>query len=320
MIAVTGAYGFVGRALCQAIRAQGLPLRALSRGPQADGAAVVVGDLAQLPDLAPALAGVDVLIHLAARVHVMRETAADPLAEFRRANVEATRHLAYAAAAAGVRRLVYASSAKVNGEDSGATPFRADDPPHPQDAYAVSKWEAEQALWRVAAETGLEVVVLRPPLVYGPGVGGNFLRLLRWVQWGAPLPLAALRNRRSLLFVGNLADALLACALKPAAAGQTYLVCDGEACSTPELMRRLAQSMHRPCRLWPCPPAVLRLGTALLGKSAEWQRLAGSLELDDSDLLRRELAWQPPYSAQQGLEITAQWFKQRGNECKQQRP
>lgn len=312
MIAVTGAYGFVGRALCQAMRAQGLPLRALSRGPQADGAAVLVGDLAEQPDLAQALAGVDVLIHLAARVHVMRETAADPLAEFRRANVEASRHLAMAAAAAGVRRLVYVSSAKVNGEDSGATPFRADGPVQPQDAYAQSKWEAEQALRQVAAATGLEVVVLRSPLVYGPGVGGNFLRLLRWVRRGLPLPLAALRNRRSLLYVGNLADALLACALRPAAAGRTYLVCDGEPCSTPELMRRLAQAMGRPSRLWPCPPALLGWATGLLGKTAEWERLAGSLELDDS-ALRRELDWQPPYPAQQGLQETAAWFMQRGN-------
>lgn len=307
LVAVSGANGFVGRAVCAALQSKGIALRPLSRRATPSAAAHVVGDLAERPDLAAALAGADAVIHLAARVHVMRETAADPLVEFSRVNVAATEHLARSAVAAGVRRLVFVSTVKVNGEATVGAPFRESDPPRPQDPYAISKWEAEQALWRIAAETGLEVVVVRPPLVYGAGVGGNFLRLLRWVKRGVPLPLASVRNRRSLIYVGNLADALVTCADRPEAAGKTYLVSDDQVLSMPELIRYLARSMGQKPRLWPCPPAALHLGGHWLGKGAEVERLIGSLEVD-SGAIRRDLLWKPPFSARQGLEETVAWF------------
>lgn len=308
IVAVSGARGFVGQRACAALKAKGCDVRALVRTADGDEASRVVGDLAARPDLTAALTGVDAVIHLAARVHVMRETSADPMAAFRRVNVVATEHIARSAAAAGVRRFVFVSTVKVNGEATTSAPFRENDPPNPQDAYGLSKLEAEQALWRVAGETGLEVVIVRPPLVYGPRVGGNFARLLRWVSRGVPLPLASVHNRRHLVHVGNLADALVACVERPAAAGKTFLVSDDEAFSTPDLIRGLARAMGRSPRLWPCPPALLGLGARLLGKGAEIERLAGSLDVD-SAAIRRELVWRPPFTAQKGLEETVAWFK-----------
>lgn len=314
LVAISGAGGFVGQSVCAALRAQGIALRTLSRRAELRLFEItdnrIVGDLTKKPDLTAALTGVDTVIHLAARVHVMRETAADPLTEFRLSNVMATEHLAQSAAAAGVRRLVFVSTAKVNGEATYDAPFRESDPPTPQDPYAISKWEAEQALWRIAADvkTGLEVVVVRPPLVYGPNVGGNFVRLLRWIKRGVPLPFASVRNRRSLIYVGNLADALVTCTNKPEAAGKTYLISDDQAHSTPELIRHLAQAMGQSPHLWPCPPALLMSGGRMLGKQAEIERLIGSLELD-SEAIRRELRWTPPFTSRQGLEITANWYK-----------
>ncbi|BBL69934.1 NAD-dependent epimerase/dehydratase family protein [Methylogaea oryzae] len=314
VVGFTGATGLVGQRLGGVLAARQRSAVALVRGATAAslGAATevrAIGDIAEGKDFSDGLRGLDALIHLAARVHVMRETAADPLAEFRRVNTDGTERLARAAVRAGVRRFVYVSTAKVNGEATAlGSPFREADPARPQDPYAISKWEAEQALWRVAAETGLEVVVVRPPLVYGPRVGGNFLRLLRWVRLGVPLPLASVRNRRSLVYVGNLADALMACVDRPEAAGKTYLVSDDQVFSTPELLRALASAMGVGARLWPCPPALLALAGRLLGKSGEIERLAGSLELDSS-VIRRELHWRAPFDAAQGLAETAAWFK-----------
>jgi UDP-glucose 4-epimerase len=238
----------------------------------------------------------------------MHETAVDPLAAFREVNVQGTANLARQAASAGVRRLLFASSVKVNGEATGGTPFAENDTPHPQDAYGVSKWEAEQVLRAVGAETRLEVVILRPPLIYGPGVAGNFLRLLDAVASGMPLPLGAVQNRRSLLYVGNFVDALVACLDHPCAAGQTFLLSDGNSMSTPDLIKRIAIALGRRARLVAVPPQLMRMGAALVGRRDAADRLLGSLEVSDS-AIRRELAWKPRYSVADGLAATAAWYR-----------
>jgi len=271
----------------------------------------IVGSLNAGTDWLAALAGVDIVIHLAARVHVMRENAADPLAAFREVNVAGTERLARAAASSGVKRLVYVSSIKVNGEQTAGVPYSELDVPAPQDSYGVSKYEAEQALRQVALETGLEVVIVRPPLIYGPGVGGNFLRLLKLVSWGVPLPLASVLNRRSMIYLGNFVDALITCATHPAAVGKTYLVSDGEDISTPLLMQYMANLMGKHSWLWPLPSFLLKLAGKMTGLSGEVERLIGSLQIDSSGI-RRELGWLPPYSMQQGLSETVRWFEQAG--------
>ena len=266
---------------------------------------IAVGEINGQTDWSAALVGVNVVIHLAARVHVMHDTAANPLEEFRRVNTFGTEHLARAAAASGAKRLVYVSSIKVNGEETkSGRIYMESDIAAPQDPYAISKWEAEQALHRVARETGLEVVIVRPPLVYGAGVKGNFAQMMRVVARGVPLPLTSVHNLRDLVYVGNLVDALIACASHPAAAGKTYLISDGEPVSTSALLRQLALAMGVPSRLFPCPAALLKLAGVMLGKSEQIARLLGSLQID-SGKIRRELDWKPPFSLRQGLEETA---------------
>jgi nucleoside-diphosphate-sugar epimerase len=317
---ITGANGFVGRALCAELLLRGYSVRAAVRAADkfvGDAEPVAVGDIDGATDWSEALCGVEVVVHLAARVHVMRETGADPLAEFRRVNLEGTANLARQAAEAGVKRLVYVSSVKVNGESTAPIPtlalplkgrvqnvFTETDAPSPQDPYGISKWEAEQILSRVSQETGLEVVIVRPPLVYGAGVKGNFAQMLKVLTKGIPLPLASIHNQRSLAYVGNLVDALIACATHPAAAGQAYLVSDGEDISTPDLLRKLGAAMGHPARLFPCPPALLKLAGRLTGKSDQVERLLGSLQVD-SGKIRRELGWTPPFTLQEGLRLTA---------------
>jgi nucleoside-diphosphate-sugar epimerase len=261
----------------------------------------VVGSIHASTDWTHVLQGVDVIIHLAARVHVMHDTVADPLAEFRNMNTAASAHLARTAVACGVQRLVYVSSIKVNGEVTvQGEKFSEVSTPAPQDPYGVSKWEAEQALHAIAQETGLQVVVTRPPLVYGAGVKGNFAQMLRVLQRGIPLPFAWVHNQRSLVSVENLADALLLCATHPAAVGQTYLLSDGEDISTPDLLRQLAAAMDVPVRLLPCPPVLLRGLAILVGKGDAMARLLSSLQVD-SGKIRRDLNWTPPYTLRQGL-------------------
>ena len=302
-VLVTGANGFVGRRLCLEMTRRGYTVRAAVREPNRTfslaGEVVVVGDIGQHTDWSAAVAGVDVIVHLAARVHVMREKVLQPLDAFRAVNVVPTERLARAAVTRGVKRFVYVSSIKVNGEATTDKPFAPDDVPYPQDAYAVSKWEAEQVLRRVAKEMGLEVVVVRPPLVYGPGVGGNFLRLLKLIERGIPLPLASIDNRRSIIYVGNLVDALIACTARPAAAGNAYLVSDGEDISTPQLIGELARLMRRSARLWPFPSVLLRSAGWLTGKAAEVERLIGFLQVDSSRI-RSELDWTPAFAVDQG--------------------
>ncbi|WP_333688374.1 SDR family oxidoreductase [Methylococcus capsulatus] len=308
-ILVTGANGFVGRHLTALLVDQGHWVTAAVRhegaAPPTNIAEMrVVGDIGPDTDWDGLLEGVDAVIHLAARVHVMRETGPAPLSRFRQVNVLGTERLARAAARTGVRHLVYLSSVKVHGETSpSGAPFTEAMAPAPEDAYGISKWEAERALAEIAAETGLGVTVFRPPLVYGPGVRANFGRLVEAVRRGVPLPFGAVQNRRSLVYVGNLADAVATSLLRADAIGQTFLVSDGPPLSTAELVRSIARAMHRKPRLLSIPPALLRVTGALTGKRAEIGRLLGDLAVDDS-LLRSRLAWQPAYGLEEGLAAT----------------
>ncbi len=307
-ILVTGANGFVGRALCGHLGTLGHVVVSAVRRASGRADEAVVGDIDGATDWMAALRGCDAVVHLAARVHVVDDTAHDPLTLYRATNTVATLNLARQAAEAGVKRFVYISSIKVNGEGRDAA-YRETDAASPEDAYAISKWEAEQGLQRIARETGLEVVILRPPLVYGPGVRANFLRLMQMVQQGWPLPLGAIRNRRSLLYLGNFVDAIRVCVEHPDAAGQTFLLDDGEAISTPELVRAVARAMGRPARLLPVPACLLRLAGGMTGKGAAVSRLTGSLYVD-SRTIREQLGWTPPYSMQDGLATTVAAFVQ----------
>lgn len=311
-VMVTGANGFAGQALCAEAIRRGFHIRGATRSARElpiGAEPAIVGAIDGETDWTSALRDVDVVIHLAARVHVMKDAAADPLAEFLKVNLHGTENLARQAARAGVKRFVYVSSIKVNGErTTGTRPFTESGRPDPQDAYAVSKWQAEQALQRIAQETGLEVVIVRPPLVYGPGVKGNFIRLLAAIDRGIPLPLAGAHNVRSLVYAGNLADALIACASHPDAAGQTYLVSDGNGISTAALVEKIAHALGRHSRSFYFSPAILRTAAVLLGRADQFDRLFSSLCVNDNKI-RRELSWFPPCTLEQGLRETADWFR-----------
>jgi nucleoside-diphosphate-sugar epimerase len=300
-ILVTGANGFVGTGLVpRLIDESGFIVRVAARhniGALPDGVEQIIVGESLDANLPGALANVDAIVHLAARVHLIRDASGDPLAEYRRANVATTANIARAAAAAGVKRFVFISSIKVNGE-SGR--FSEADLPAPRDAYGVSKHEAEILLRDVARETGMEGVIVRPPLVYGPMVRANFRSLIEAVARGIPLPLRAVNNRRSLVGRDNLADFIATCLKHSAAANETFLVSDGEDLSTPELIRRLASAMGRSARLIPVPEAILIAGATLLGKRREAQRLLGSLQVDISKA-RQKLGWAPPISVDEGL-------------------
>jgi nucleoside-diphosphate-sugar epimerase len=320
LVLVTGASGFVGRELCTELAGRKVATRAALR--RGTSMAVHATELAEIDGVSAAtdwtglLRDVSTVIHLAARVHVMRDDVADPLEEFRKVNVAGTEGLARAAAEQGVKRLVFVSTIKVNGEATQAGErFTEADVPSPRDPYGISKWEAEQALHRVAADTGLEIVIVRPPLVYGAGAKGNFALLLRALRARIPMPLGAARNLRSLIYVGNLADALIACAMHPVAAGKTYVVSDGDDISTPDLLRGLGQAMRRPALLWPCSGMLLRLAGRLFGKPEEVERLLGSLCIDSSRI-RRELNWTPPYSLQEGLQASVERGRQGNDEAR----
>jgi len=314
-VLVTGATGLIGRALCPLLRSRGFAVRAAVRGRAALAADIEVATIDALGPAthwSAAVSGADAIVHLAGRAHVLGDVGPDEAATVHAMNVEATAHLARAATRAGVRRFVFVSTAKVHGEQNVGGPWIEQDPPAPQDLYAQSKWEAEQTLTQLSRTSALEVVILRPPLVYGPGVKANFLRLLRTVDRGLPVPLGAIRNRRSLVYVDNLADAIATCLDRPAAANRTFLVSDGEDVSTPELIRRVAAALDRPARLVSVPLWMLRVGARMLGRSADFERLAGDLAVDAS-AIRRDLRWQPLHSMQAGLEATAKWYRSVGN-------
>jgi len=311
-VLVTGANGFVGRALCSEVAIRGFEVGGMTRLPWHLPSGIesfVVDFMDESADCREGLIGCLVLVHAAARVHVMADTAENPLDEFRRINVEGTLNLARQAAAAGVRRFVFISSVKVNGEATQlGHPFCVDDAPAPLDPYGISKMEAEQGLREIAAKTGMEVVIIRPPLVYGPGVKANFAAMMRWLQRGVPLPLGAIDNRRSLVALDNLVDLILTCITHPAAANQTFLVSDGEDVSTMQLLRRMGQALGRPARLLPVPAGLLELGAALVGRRDMAQRLCGSLQVD-IDKTRQLLGWSPPLTLDQGLKKAAQGLK-----------
>lgn len=311
---VTGATGFVGNALVKRLlKESGHPLVATGRQATvwpAGVRGVRVGELGPETDWSEAFEGeaARAVIHLAARVHVMDEKADDPLGEFRRANVSGTLNLAQQAAASGARRFIFVSSVKVNGEGTApGLPYTVETRPRPVDPYGISKLEAEEGLRALAGETGMEVVIIRPVLVYGPGVKANFFNLMKWLGSGIPLPLGAIRNKRSLVALDNLVDLIVTCIHHPAAANRTFLVSDGEDLSTPELLRRLGDALGRPARLLPVPPGMLAAAAAMLGKGAVSRRLCGSLQVDIGKT-RELLGWSPPVSVDEALAETAQHF------------
>lgn len=304
-VLLTGASGFVGRAVLQTAQQRGIEIRPVFRtvaSAKGQPEAVLVPELDGHAEWSYALHGVDVVVHTAARAHVMREEALDPFTEYRRVNVQGTANLARQAATAGVQRFVYISSIKVNGESTVlGHPFTADDIPAPEDAYGFSKAEAEAELTRVAQETGMEVTIIRPPLVYGPGVKGNFASLLNGVHRGLPLPLGGVtRNRRSLVSLANLVDLILLCAEHPNAANQTFLVSDGEDLSTTELLRRIGKTLNRPARLFWVPAGLISFAANLLGKKVISQRLLGSLQVDIRKTCEL-LNWKPSVVVDEGL-------------------
>lgn len=309
-VLTTGGSGFVGKVLLQRLAegARWAPRALVRQLPARQLAGVDYRSFSELTAVDAAsghFEQVDTVIHLASRVHVMHETAADPLAEFRRVNVEGTLSLARAAAQAGVRRFIFVSSVKVNGETTdGRLPFTADETPAPSDPYGISKREAEEGLRQLAAQTGLEVVIVRPVLVYGPGVKANFRSMMNWLSKGVPLPFGAIHNKRSLVALDNLVDLLVTCIDHPAAANQTFLASDGHDLSTTELLQRLGKALGKPARLLPVPAAWLKGAATLAGKGGLAQRLCGSLQVD-SGKARTLLGWHPPLDVDQALRATA---------------
>ena len=311
-VLITGANGFIGNALCEALLCSGHVVRGALRSAYSGITAVesqVVGEINGCTDWSEALRNIDVVIHLAARVHVMDDQSADPLAEFRRINVDGSLNLAKQAAWAGVKRLIYLSSVKVNGEYTLAGhPFKESDIANPQDAYGLSKFEAEQGLLLIAQETGLEVVIIRPPLVYGQGVKANFASMMRAVNRGLPLPLGAIHNNRSFVYVENLVDLIATCIQHPAAANQVFLVSDGCDLSTTKLLKGCATALGVKSRLWLVPQGFIEGLAVLVGKRDLAQRLCGNLQVDISKA-RALLGWTPPISVADGLQATALGFK-----------
>ena len=311
---LTGSTGFLGVALArrlnddvryQLVTAVRHETAKLASGSQP----IIVGDLGANTDWTQALSGVEVVIHTAARVHIMNDSADDPLGEFRKVNVDGSLNLARQAASANVKRFIFISSIKVNGESTvTGKPFTTEDQPNPVDPYGISKWETEVGLLQVAKETGMEMVIIRPPLVYGPGIKANFLNLMRWVNSGVPLPLGAIHNKRSLVALDNLVDLIVTCIGHPSAANQTFLVSDGEDLSTTELLYRIGKALGKPVRLIPFPVSLLIFAASLLGKKAVIQRLCSSLQVDISKT-RKLLEWERPISVDEGLRRAVEGFK-----------
>lgn len=314
LVLVTGATGFVGQTLCGVLARSGYVVRAALRNDRALAPGVsetaVVGDIGAITDWRAALHGIEMVVHVAARAHVLHDPSANS-SQYIETNVHGTERLVDSAARAGVRRFVFLSSIKVNGEATTEHAYTADDEPRPRDAYGSSKWLAEERVRQVAKCTGMEAVIVRPPLVYGPGVRANFLRLLHWVDKERPLPLGAIKNSRSLVSVWNLCDLLVRLLEQPTAPGRTWMVSDGEDLSTPELIRRIASSMNRRARLVPVPVGVLNLLGGLTGRKAEIARLCSSLAVN-IDQTRRELEWTPPMKMDEAIARTVNWYLSEG--------
>lgn len=303
-ILVTGANGFIGHTLCLEAMVCGLAVRGVTRTSCKFPNGIEsfsVGNIDANCDWSDAFVGCEAVVHLAARVHVMQETIADPIDEFRKINVQGSLNLARQAAAAGIKRFIFISSIKVNGEHTElANPFTEAVSSAPIDPYGLSKYEAELALQQLAKETGMEVVIIRPPLIYGAGVKGNFATLARIVSKGLPLPLGSIHNKRTMVGIDNLISLIITCIDHPAAANQVFLAGDAEDLSTSDLLRRVAKAMNKPSRLIPVPQSWLTLAATVLGKKAVAQRLFGSLQLDISKA-RNLLGWEPPISVDEGL-------------------
>lgn len=311
-ILVTGANGFIGRQLCQTLRQQGFSVQAALRRPPppptGDLDYVSVGDIGPDTDWTEALRGVDLVVHLAGRAHVGRESSPDSLAEYERINAGGTLRLAQMAAAAHVKRFVFLSSVKVNGEETFDEPFAETDGPAPRDAYGASKLQAEEGLLRLHRQGRLPVVIIRPPLVYGPGVRANFLQLIRWVDYGLPLPLGGIKNQRSLVGLRNLVHFILVCLKHPSAPGEIFLVSDQEDLSTPDLIRRIGGFLGRSVYLLPIPYGCLLVMARLLGKKAALGKVCHSLQVNLGKA-HELLQWQPPFSVNEELKHTIEWYK-----------
>ncbi len=305
-ILITGANGFIGRSLCGFLEKKGCfvrgAVRCVSDGLSGVSEYITVGDIHESTDWRCALAGVDTVIHGAARVHIQRDRAEDSLEAFRKVNVLGTERLARMAVQAGVRRFIFISSVKVNGEGA-LRPYCERDVPDPQDAYGMSKREAEDSLIRIAQETGLETVIVRLPLVYGPGVKANFKSLIKIAGSGLPLPLKGINNLRSFLYVGNLTDVLMACIRHPLAKGETFLVSDGQDVSTADLIKMIACALDKKPILFYVHPGILKAVSALAGKTEELEKLTGSLFVDSSKI-RNVLGWKPPFTMEEGIRET----------------
>jgi nucleoside-diphosphate-sugar epimerase len=317
-VLITGANGFIGKHLCERLIENGNKVTTANRSSSSrinnnSLRQIVVGSIDNTTNWHDALLGVDCVIHLAARVHVMKETMNDPLSEFRTVNLHGTLRLAQQAVAAGIKRFIYVSSVKVHGEATIGKPFCANDELAPVDPYGISKAEAEEQLFELARASGLEMVVIRPPLVYGPGVSGNFLKLLRIVERSLPLPLASIKNARSMVSISNLTDLLARCLVHPRATGESFLVSDGVAWSTPELIRAIAKYMDVPTRLFPMPPKLLKFAGHITGRANAINRLCDSLEVDIRKTCEY-LDWSPSQTATEGIQNVVEWYMNRHND------
>jgi nucleoside-diphosphate-sugar epimerase len=313
-VLITGADGFIGKSLCAEMVSRGWEVRASVRlGEKIKSLpekieVIETGSVYADTDWGKALANVESVVHLAGRVHVMADSSSDPLSEYRIVNTAGTEKLARAASSSGVRRFVFMSTVKVNGEGR-AILYNENDIPDPRDPYSISKWEAEKILMEVSHKTGMEVVIIRVPLVYGPGVKANFLKLLKMVDKGIPIPFKGINNKRSMIYLYNLTDLIIACIKHPDAAGKTYFASDGEDISTPELIRRMADALGKKSRLFGIPLPLMKTLGSLASYNNEIERLTGSLAVDSSRV-RKELNWEPRFTLDQGLKETARWYKE----------
>lgn len=318
-VLITGATGFLGKPLIKQLSNEFtknniFPVLRKNSTSFDEFSPIVVDDINSTTDWLDKLQGVDCIIHCAARVHVMNEVDEDPLEAFREINVRGTLQLAQAAAKSGVKRFIFVSSIKVNGESTtGRLPYQSSDTPNPEDPYGISKAEAEEGLKKLAEETGMDVIIIRPPLVYGPGVKANFAAMLKLASTGVPLPFGCIKNnQRSMVYVENLISLIIECINNINAANQTFLISDDDDLSTKAFVQGLSKALGKSSFMLPVPNTIFSLAGKVLGKSAIIDRLCGSLQVDINQT-KNTLNWQPPYSVEQGFAATANAFKIRQN-------